>query len=196
MMIHHPHHGTFPSIETLIAGQVGQFWKAHQGHFSNAPKRFDSCGRVRRVLLHLTPVSKISAGKRWNTLESGIAEFSCNSLWLIAWNVLDGGLALRLSEEQIAGELVSVRQAVTTNDDFVGDIQCSCRQRPEMISERANLLAKGSIAEKLFAPAWKNEARKCAAPLVLLTGECLISEEFQIRAMYDRLVSHRGEEAG
>jgi hypothetical protein len=38
MMIHHPDRGTFPSIETLITGQVGQFWKAHPGRFSKAPK--------------------------------------------------------------------------------------------------------------------------------------------------------------
>jgi hypothetical protein len=37
-MIHHPDRGTFPSIAILITGQVGQFWKAHPGHFSKAPK--------------------------------------------------------------------------------------------------------------------------------------------------------------
>ena len=29
---------TFPSIAILINGQVGQFWKAHPGHISKAPK--------------------------------------------------------------------------------------------------------------------------------------------------------------
>jgi hypothetical protein len=38
-MIHHPDRGTFPSTATLITGQVGQFWKAHPGNFSKAPKR-------------------------------------------------------------------------------------------------------------------------------------------------------------
>jgi hypothetical protein len=39
MMIHHPDRGTFPSTAILINGQVGQFWKAHPGHFSKAPKQ-------------------------------------------------------------------------------------------------------------------------------------------------------------
>jgi phosphoribosyl-dephospho-CoA transferase len=38
MIIHHPDRGTFHSIETLITRQVGQFWKAHPGKFSKAPK--------------------------------------------------------------------------------------------------------------------------------------------------------------
>src|SRR6202522_3358421 len=38
MIIHHPDRGTFHSIETLITRQVGQFWKAHPGQFSKAPK--------------------------------------------------------------------------------------------------------------------------------------------------------------
>ena len=43
MIIHHPDRGTFHSIETLITIQVGQFWKAHPGKFSKAPKpnKFD-----------------------------------------------------------------------------------------------------------------------------------------------------------
>jgi hypothetical protein len=38
MIIHHPDRGTFHSIKTLITTQVGQFWKAHPGQFSKAPK--------------------------------------------------------------------------------------------------------------------------------------------------------------
>jgi hypothetical protein len=48
-MIHHPDRGTFPSIATSTNGQLGQFWKAHPGHFSKAPKcesEIDSGGRL------------------------------------------------------------------------------------------------------------------------------------------------------